>query len=109
MNIWDDIVITWEGQEYTVRPTIEFINSLERGAGRSLSKLLIRLYDSDLPSGIASEIIAKTLNAGGLKITTEEIFLATSGLGEEVVTMVATIINACLPNRKGGSEEKKTE
>lgn len=109
MNIWNDIEIEWEGQKYTVRPTLSFINTLEQGQGRSLSNVLIRMSQGDLPSGIACELIAKTLNTAGVEATAEDVFIATGGIGEKIMELTASIIMACLPEPKEAGEQKKTK
>lgn len=108
-NIWNDIEIEWQGETYTVKPTIEFINYLESGEGRSLSQLLIRLGNRDLPSTIACELIAKTLTfAGAEKITTADVFMETGGaIGTQGVNLASTIILACLPTPKEKPLAKK--
>jgi hypothetical protein len=113
-NIWQDIEIDWNDKTYTVKPTIDFINHLESGAGRSLSNLLIRLSNSDMPSAISCEIIAKTLNYGGAnKVTPEDVYMATNGgMSADAIQMSASILMACLPKPKeeaftGASKKKK--
>jgi hypothetical protein len=124
-KIWNDIEIDLDGETYTVRPTIEFLNHLEQGQGRSLSQLFYRMSKGDLPSGIAAEIIAKTLNYAGAQelekarpnktkakfaatITAEEIFEKTGGgLGQVTINLVQTILLACMPTPKEEQPVKK--
>lgn len=100
-RIWDDIEIEWEGETYVVRPTMEFINRLEQGEGRSISKLFQRTMQQDLPSGAACELIARTLQYAGAEVTTEEVFEATQGgINKLAVTLATQILLACMPKPK---------
>jgi hypothetical protein len=96
--IWRDIEIEWDGEPYTVRPSIEFINYLERKPGSSLSQFYIRAGSKDLPSGKACELIADTLKwAGCKKVTADDVFAATAGFGD-AVPLAMNILTACMPN-----------
>lgn len=98
--IWSDIEIQFQGETYTVRPTMQFLNYIEQIEGCSLSKMLIRMTQQDLPSGLACELIARTLTYAGRKTTGEEVFAETSGIGAEVVTLAGAIIVGCMPTPK---------
>ena len=95
--IWQEIEIEYQGETFKITPTIEFINHLEQGEGRSLSQMLIRASKRDLPSGLSCEIIAKTINWAGGKATTAEVFAETSG-GITAYPSAVAILNGCLPN-----------
>lgn len=110
MNIWNDIEIRWKGELYTVRPTLALINRLERGDGMSITSLLIRINNRDLPSGLACELIARVLNHAGVNVEADEIYAETGGIGADVVTMASAIIVGCLPTPKSaGAVEKKQQ
>lgn len=110
-KIWSDIELTWQDETYTVRPTLDFINYLEQDDGCSLSKMFIRMTKQDLPSGLACKLIAKSLNYAGAKVTAEEIYEETSGVGMEVITLAGTILMGCQPapkNQPKTTAKKKT-
>lgn len=108
-SIWNEIVLTWEGETYTVRPTMEFINHLEQGEGRSLAKLFTRLVNHDLPSSVACELIAKTLTWAGAKVTTEEVYGATAGgVSASAITMASNILVGVMPKGDGPVKKKPT-
>jgi hypothetical protein len=100
MNIWQEIEIEWNGETYTIKPTLEFINHLESKPGRSLSQLFMRLTSRDLPSGVACELVADSLQWAGVQVTGEQIYLETAGLGADVLVPAASIITGCLPQPK---------
>lgn len=111
-RIWNDIELEWSGDTYTVRPTLEFINHLERKPGRSLSKMFQRMMDKDLPSGAACELIADTLNFAGADVTAEQVYAETSGaLNADTPALAAMILIACMPAPKdtGATGKKKPQ
>lgn len=100
-KIWDDIEIDWQGDTYKVRPTMDFINHLEQGEGRSISKLFQRTMQQDLPSGAACELIAKTLQYAGADVSAEDVFMETQGgIDKVAVTLATQILLACMPKPK---------
>ena len=98
--IWKDIEINWQGEAHIVRPSIDFLNYIEQRDGMSLSKMLVRLINNDLPSGAACQLIAQTLKYAGCDVTAEQVFAETGGIGETAVTLAGEIITACLPAPK---------
>ena len=102
--IWNDITIVWDDEEYTVTPTMKFLNYLEQGDGCSLSKMMVRLHNQDLPSASACSIIAKTLSFAGKPTTDEDVYAATGGLTGEVISAATSILIGCMPAPK---ESKK--
>lgn len=117
-KIWQDIEIEWDGEVYTVRPSMEFINHLESKDGRSLSKLFIRMMKQDLPSVAACEVIADTLKYAGAEVTAEDVFAETSGgVDATAMGLASTILTACMPapkdppqtdNKKKSATRKRT-
>ena len=95
--IWQEIEIEFKGESFKITPTIEFINHLEQGEGRSLSQMLIRASNRDLPSGLACEIIAKTINWAGGKATVADVFSETGG-GLTAFPSAVAILQGCLPS-----------
>lgn len=105
--IWNEIELQWQGETYTVRPSLEFLNYIEQRDGMSLSKLLVRLINNDLPSGTACQLIAQTLKYAGCDVTAEQVFAETGGIGESAVKMAGEIITACLPAPKTNTAAAK--
>lgn len=106
--IWRDIQIQWAGEQYTIRPTLDLINYLERDDGCSLAKMVVRLARQDLPSAAACSVVAKTLTYAGCHVTAEQVFEATNGgIGGELVGMASAILLACMPQPKTESAPAK--
>jgi hypothetical protein len=94
--IWNDIEITWGGEEYIVTPTMKFLNYLEQDEGSSLSKLLVRGHNNDLPSSTACTLISRTLTYAGCAVTPEHVFLETNA-GITAVNLSMAILMGCMP------------
>jgi len=113
-RIWEDIEIEWQGEAYTVRPTLKFINHLEQAEGRSISKLFQRLMNKDLPAGAACELIADTIKYAGGDVTAEDVYMETSGgIDATAVGLATKILLACMPKPKdpppmSGNAKKKS-
>ena len=110
-RIWNDIEIDWKGETYTLRPSIEFINYLEQGPGNSISMLYGRASQGDLPTGKGCEVIAKCLRYTGAKkvadVTPEDVLEETAGVGVDFITLVCSILLACMPEPKKKTPLKK--
>lgn len=101
-SIWNDIEIEFKGKTYTVRPSLSFINRIEQGPGNSITMLYHRLTQGDLPTGKAVELVHAVLMEADpdLRVTVDDVFEETGGIGVEIMGLVQTILLACLPTPK---------
>lgn len=102
-GIWRDVEIEWQGEHYRVRPDLDMISYLERKPGRSISQMVVRLANNDLPSAAACELIADVINFAGGRVTAEEVYEETGGVGVVVVGLANTILDALMPAPKEGT------
>lgn len=105
-GIWQNIEITWQGEAYNVRPDMDLINEIESKHGASLTGLLVRLQNKDLPSSLACHVIACVLRKAGLQVDANTVYAETGGIGAEAITIVQTILIACLPMPKDAKPAK---
>jgi hypothetical protein len=97
VSVFKDIELSWKGESYTVRPSMQLIFDLEAIPGCSLMGFANRASTNDAPVSIAYEYVAKTLKHAGVKdITAAQIFEDVGGVRVEVVTMAMEIVMACL-------------
>jgi len=109
-KIWRDIELTWEGESYTIRPTMAFINAMEQGDGMSLAAMFTRIHNRDMPSGLACELIARALRYAGAKdVTAESVYMATGGISSDVVDLAIAILVGCMPADKEPSKKKSAK
>ena len=98
--IWNNIKFEWDDETIEVRPTLNFINKIEQKQGSSLSLLLPRMQNGDLPMGVSCHVLGTTLREANIAITDEEIFERIMELGPKLGTLVGTIIAGCIPMPK---------
>ena len=102
--IWQDINLEWQGEAYTVRPTLALIAAIESHKGCSLRSLILRVVEDDLPASSICQVIATTLQAAGAKVTAEDVFEETRGANQWAIDSVVLIVAAC---NGAGFEKKK--
>jgi hypothetical protein len=97
--IWQNIEIEYKGKKAVVKPTIEFLNHLER-SNYSIYNVVERLVKQTLPLSWAMQVISDTLTYGGIKVSAEEVIEELGGLNSETIGIVTKIVTACLPQPK---------
>ncbi|MDR2099555.1 MAG: hypothetical protein LBP40_01850 [Campylobacteraceae bacterium] len=98
--IWQDIEIEYKGKKAVVKPTIEFLNYLEK-SNYSIYNVVERLVKQTLPLSWAMQIISDTLEFGGIRgVKPEDVIEELGGLNAETIGMVTKIVTACLPQPK---------
>jgi len=105
--IFRELVLTWHGTEYRVKPTMALLNRIEQDI--SLSRLAQRLSSGDAPLSHLSTVIAHFLKAGGAKVTPEDVYAAImSDGGESVVRdMASAVMLAVFPQTGKGEAPPK--
>lgn len=104
--IWNDIELEWDDAVITVTPSFEFINKLEQKRGGSLSVLIDRIQNNDLPLGMACHVVAVTLREGGVNVTDEEVFSKVFEMKTSLGALAGAIVGACLPMPKGSKAKE---
>lgn len=106
--IWNDIYLKWKGKEYTVRPTLTFINHLEQRPNHSLSNMIVAAANNKLGTVACAEIVFDTLKYAGADVeTVEEVWESFGGVGSGLTGSAHSILTACLPQPKEGEGAKK--
>jgi hypothetical protein len=106
--IWQNIEIEYKGEKAVVKPTIEFLNYLERG-NYSIYNVVDRLVKQTLPLSWAIQIISDTLEFAGLRAKPEEVIEELGGLNTQTIGMVTKIVTACLPQPKEPITDKNVK
>ncbi|MDR2790220.1 MAG: hypothetical protein LBB59_04530 [Campylobacteraceae bacterium] len=97
--IWQNIEIEYKGEKAVIKPTIEFLNYLERN-NYSIYNVVERLVKQTLPLSWAVQVISDTLTYGGIKVSAEEVIEELGGLNAKTIGIVTKIVTACLPQPK---------
>lgn len=97
--IFREMVLTWHGTEYRVKPTMALLNRIEQEV--SLSRLASRISTGDVPLTHLASVIAHFLRAAGARATSEDVYLAImSGDENTVSSMTSAVMLAVFPQSK---------
>lgn len=70
-SVYREVSISWNGKDYTVRPTFELINRIENTI--SAAGIAGRMEKGDVPVSHVAFLLAEMLRFAGVKVTNEEI------------------------------------
>lgn len=105
--VFKELKLGWQGQMYTVKPTMELLNKIEQDV--SLSSVAYRIAKGDPPLSQLATIIAGFLRHAGAKVTSEDVYVQIMGGDEkEVSEMAETLMMAAFP-QLGKAEAPATE
>lgn len=93
--IFRDVVITWQGKEYRVKPTMRLINTIEQQV--SLSLTAQRMAQGRPPISHIATIAGVMLRSAGCEVTDEELYLEISTGDNDISDLVAAIFDAAFP------------
>lgn len=103
--IYEEISITWEGKEYTVKPTYALINRIE-GQGVSIAGVVNRVQRGEPPMSHIALIFAMLLQAGGCRVSPEDVyaFMHSEGCDRDQIGQIVTLaLTAFFPKQKTGN------
>lgn len=111
-SIFQEIEIEWDGETYTVTPTMRLINKIENEV--SLAKLAYRAQSGDVPMSHVATVFAHLLKAGGCEdISSEKVWYAMNLGGEMSVEKTMDILNVTLsafyPKTESSDDLKKSQ
>lgn len=113
--IYEEIILSWEGKEYTVQPSYEMVQRIESGP-RAISILGVchRMWRGEPPVSLVAVIISHMLQSGGAKGATPamvyghlmRLAMSDGGGDEEWNRVAAAISTAFVPQEQssGNSE-----
>lgn len=97
--IYEEIVLAWKGEQYTVQPSFRMVQRIEAG-GISIAGVAHKISIGQPPTSQVAEIIAHMLTSGGAKgATPERVYehLAAKADAEEWVWIRTAITMAFIP------------
>lgn len=108
--IFNEVVISYEGKEYSVKPTFDIINRIEMpatagGLGISLSGLAARAANGDVAVSEVSKVVALLLNVSGAKVSPEDVYVAIM-TAEDPRQYIDVISKAIFPVTKPAKAEE---
>lgn len=100
--IYEEIVLSWEGKEYTVRPDYRMVQRIE-ARGISILGVCQRLSRGEPQMSQVSEIIGYMLQSGGAKRATPErvyAHLVTHADATEIERIASALMTAFIPQER---------
>lgn len=97
--IYEEIVLAWDGEDYTIQPDFRMVQRIE-ARGISILGVCHRIERGDPPTSQVAEIIAHMLKSGGAKrATPERVYehLAARADAEEWSRICTAIIMGFIP------------
>lgn len=106
--IFQEVTLTWNGEEYSVTPDMRLLNKIEQDI--SLSELAYRMSTGKVPMSQLAVVIGTMLRKGGAKATDEEVYqeLMTGDPGA-VQDMAGNVMQAVFPQPKKSEAAKPTK
>lgn len=99
--IYDEIVLSWGGEEYTIQPSYGMIQAIE-SQGVSIVGVSQRLMQGDPPISLVAQIVSHMLRTAGAKATPQEVYehLMTDADSDEIASVCEAVISAFTPRKK---------
>jgi hypothetical protein len=106
-GIYKTIEIDYKGKAYKVRPTFDFINSLEESYGVNLLVAIQDVVKQSLSVTKCVKIVACALDFAGCKTNNQEILDEYGTFGGDLIRIAADIVISCNYNPVSAELEKK--
>ena len=101
MAVFRELTIAWKGAEYKFTPSMRLMRSIEMG-DISFTDIAIRTSQGRPPISHIAFVLAKMLQAGGAKVTDEEVYAElVSGKQDSVTDLIGIVLMAFSPSDGG--------
>lgn len=95
--IFKELVLTWKGTEYRVKPTMALLNKIEQTC--SISSVATRMLAGNPPLTVLAFILSQFLTAAGAKdATSEDVYLEMMNDHDLITHASQAIVLAAFPN-----------
>lgn len=110
--IYDEIVLSWGGEEYTIQPSYRMIQSIE-SQGVSIVGVSQRLIQGEPPISLVAQIVSHMLRSAGAKASPDQVYehLMTEADSDEIAYICEAVVSAFTPRKKdqeGNAEQPRT-
>lgn len=105
MPVFRELTITWQGKDYKFTPSMRLMRSIEMG-DISFTDIAIRTSQGRPPISHIATVLAKMLQAGGAKVTEEEVYSElVTGSQESVTGLITMVLTAFSPSEGGNPKD----
>jgi hypothetical protein len=96
--VFRDLVLTWKGNEYRVKPTMALLNRIEQD-GTSISSVASRMLKQEPPLTLIASIMSHFLSAAGARDAgPEQVYMAMMDDHSLITHASQAIMLAAFPN-----------
>ena len=101
--IYEEVTLSWDGEEYTVTPTYKMVQQIEQQV--SIAGLAARIDEGQPPLSHIAYVISFLLSKAGKYISPDEVYAEiVSGMdGESMRDLAAVAVSAFVPQKKSDS------
>lgn len=106
--IFDEVTLTWDGEEYTVTPTYRMIQHIEQTV--SIAGMANRIASGDPPMSHITFVIAYLLRSAGAKgVNPEDVYehVMSTMDPDEVHEMATVVMTAFVPKKSQPAKKGK--
>jgi hypothetical protein len=93
--IYKTIEIEFKGESYKIRPTFDFINSLEEGYEINLLRAIQDVATQSLSISKCAKIVTCALSFAGVKVTPQDVLEEYGTFSGQIIKIAADVILAC--------------
>ena len=94
--VYQDIMLVWRDQEYTIKPTMRLMQDIEQKF--SISRVAHRITNGDAPLSHMAAIVGAMLRSAGAEVTDDDVFSELmQGDAQVVQSMAIALISAAFP------------
>jgi hypothetical protein len=106
-NIFDDVYITWGGEEYCITPTYGMLRRLEGSV--SIASIANRTAMGEPPVSHIAFVVAFLLQQKGVKVTGDDVYEAMCHGDVDTTSLSHTVLSAFYPKskKKGNQPSQK--
>ena len=101
--VFEEVTITWDGEEHVVTPTYKMVNQIEQRV--SLVALANRIANGEPPVSHMAEVLAVLLRNAGVQVSPDDVYAELMNTEDpEAFTQIAhVILTAFVPSKKSDS------
>jgi hypothetical protein len=100
MAVFRELTITWKGSEYKFTPSMRLMRSIEMG-DISFTDIAIRTSQGRPPISHIAFVLSKMLQAGGAKVTDDEVYEElVTGDQASITALISIVLTAFSPSER---------
>lgn len=108
-GVFRDVTIKWDGVDVMVTPSLRLLRAIEQG-NVSLTDIAIRTSQGRPPVSHLAFVIAKLLEAGGVKVDEDRVYFELmTGKPEQIQALIEAVLLAFSPAEEDPKKPEPSE